>query len=218
VTHAIRRLALALAIIVALPSVGRADPFALEAGWLNSSLTFGGATFQDDGYDITAFSLYDQEIIAGCCASNLFFSASGGTLVSKTNNGGQTEWRYEGGGFVLKFGDDEPFFAAPIISLFISTTDALEPGADVFVTYQLAEGLFDAAFAALHGIPAHTGTGQMSEWLIVFDGDAETDVIRADDGGGNLFVNAPEVPEPALNLMLGVALTLVALRARRRRT
>jgi hypothetical protein len=45
---ALRRLSLAIALLTFLPTSGHAAAFAIGAGWLNSSLTFGGATYQDD--------------------------------------------------------------------------------------------------------------------------------------------------------------------------
>jgi hypothetical protein len=210
--HACPPLAIALVLLVTLPGVGRAAPFALEAGWLNSTLTFGGATFQDDGYDVGAVSVSDLEVVPpGCCTGNVFFNASGGALVSETSSGADTEWRYEGGTFAVRFGSDPAFFTAPIVSLVISTGDPVGPDASLTVRYELADGLFDAPFAALYGIPTHTGSGRVFESLRVFERDAETGVLRADDGGAVLEVDAAEVPEPALNLLLGLGLTATAL-------
>ena len=213
-----RRFVPALALLAFVPAAAHAAPVALSAGWLNSSLTFGGATYQDDGYDITALFVYDEEIIDSCCTEHVFFSAGGGSLVSVTTVGDETSWRYEGGTFSVRDENSvDPFFTAPVDSLDIKLFGTIEPDADILVTYQLGAGLFEAAFAALHGIPTKTGPGQMLERLLLLEGDAQSEELMAHDGGGNLEVEAPtDVPEPALSVLVGFGVA-AAVRARRMR-
>ena len=213
-----RQLALAFALLTLLPAAGRAAPLALEGGWLNSSLTFGGPTFEDRGYDINGLLLYGIDIAPCDCIEDVFFTAGGGSLVSKTSAAGQTVWRYEGGTFSLRFENSvDPFFTAPIASVEISVSEPVEPDAFLIVWYELGPGLFDAAFAALHGVPVQTGSGLMDESMILWEGDAQSTELLADEGGGNLSVNAPDVPEPALSVLVGLGLAAV-VRARSRKS
>ena len=201
-------------LMVVAGSAGAA-PLAIDAGWLNSRFVFGGATFSDEGYDVNAVDLYESRIVDACCP-DVFFTAGGGSLVSITSLPGETGYRYEGGTFTLRFeGGITPFFAAPIVSLDIRLFGPIEPGANILVDYQLGAGLFDAAFAALHGVPKETGPGSMFESLILWDGNAQSPELRADDGGGNLMVAAP-VPEPSLSVLtaLGVLAAIVSNRGR----
>ena len=145
---------LLLAALALLPASAAAAPLAIDAGWLNSNFVFGGPSFSDEGYDVNLVELYDVTIAEEGDPLDVFFGAGGGSLESVTALPGQTDYRYEGGTFFLQFeGDVMPFFTAPIESLDISVFGDIEPGAGITVTYALGPGLFDAALAALHGVP-----------------------------------------------------------------
>jgi hypothetical protein len=213
---ALRRLSLAIALLTFLPTSGHAAAFAIGAGWLNSSLTFGSATYQDDGYDIASLFIHDQEVISGCCGEHVLFSAGGGAFASKTTSPGHTVWTYTGGIFSVRVEGDAPFYTAPVDFVEIDVSGTIEPGADISVVYQLGDGSFHPAFAALYGIPVPTGPGRMFESLILLKGDERSAELVADDGGGNLEVEAA-VPEPALSLLMGLGV-LAACKARASRT
>ena len=55
----------------------------------------------------------------------------------------------------------------------------------------------------------------MLESLTLLEGGPQSAEITADDGGGDLFVEAP-VPEPSLSVLAGLGV-LAALRSRRRK-
>jgi hypothetical protein len=213
---ALRRLSFTIALLAFLPTSGSAAVLALGAGWLNSSLTFGGGTFQDDGYDITALFIYGDEIIAGCCEEHVLFSAGGGALASKTTSAGHTVWTYTAGTFLVRVEGEDPFYTAPVDTVEIDLFGTIEPGAGISVIYQLGHGSFDPTFAALHGVPVPTGPGLMFQSLSLLEGDGQSAELVAHDGGGNLDVEAT-VPEPSLVALLGFGV-LAACRANALRT
>jgi hypothetical protein len=215
-TRVARICGLAGVVLMVMVGSARAAPLALDGGWLNSNFVFGGATFQDEGYDVNAIDVYGVPI--DLCCGDVFFNAGGGSLVSITTPPGETNYRYEGGTFTVQFdGAVSPFFTAPILSLDIQLFGPIEPGANILVTYALGAGLFDAAFAALHGVPEQTGPGWMFESLRLWDGNAQSPELRADDGGGNLMIDA-SVPEPSLSVLAGLGLLALRLRSGARRS
>ena len=208
-----------------------AAPLALGIGFLNSTLTFGGPTFTDHGYDFSPVLLYGLDLgedWGAALGHETAFDASGGTLVQETpvvDAGGtliRTDYRYEGGTLRVTFALKHDVtgevrngsFIAPISSLLISADEPLEPGeSQVSALYELAGGAFDLAFASAFGIPRRTGPGFVDEQiLILLSGDHTSPELVADDGGGNVDIQAPAaVPETPQSVLAGLGVLAVLL-------
>jgi hypothetical protein len=213
------------------PLSATAAPLALGIGFLNSTLTFGGPSFTDHGYDFSPANLYGLDLTEDwgvTLGHETAFDASGGTLVQETpvfDAGGtliRTDYRYEGGTFRVTFALKHDVtgevrngsFIAPISSLLISADEPLAPGtSEVSAYYELGKGRFDAAFAHAFGIPRRTGPGYIDESiLILLSGDHTSPELVADNGGGNIEIQPPAaVPETPQSVLAGLGVLAVLL-------
>jgi hypothetical protein len=76
---------------------------------------------------------------------------------------------------------------------------------------------YDVNAIDVYGVPEQTGPGWMFESLRLWDGNAQSPELRADDGGGNLMIDAP-VPEPSLSVLAGLGVLALRLRSGARRS
>jgi hypothetical protein len=213
-------------LLTAAPA-SRAASF--DASFLNSNLTFAGATFDHYGYDLDLLFIdgvdYESEF------EDTEFTASGGVLVQTTpvldgsGNLIRTQYRYEGGTFSIDFRrpgfDHAGLFTAPIVSLLVSAGEPLNPYPDggesgVRPQYVLGPGAFDDAIANVLGIQKAAGAGRGDGSLLLLFGDHQSPELVADDGFMEFSADPAAIPEPSLSVLAGLGL-LAAVRLRRRR-
>ena len=224
---------LALVVLLLIPGTLSAAPLAIDAGFINSRLNYGGPAFFHEGYDLYRLSLSGLEVSDdwNVDESDTFFEASGGALVQHTlttdvgGNVVRSLYRYEGGLFRIDFslvhnasGNVRTgVFTAPIDWLEINASEP--PNSGGYMAYRLGPGLFDPAFAAAVGIIEKTGTAFVDAYLLNPDRDDHTSDDRfAEDGLTEMGVGPHvPVPEPALSALLATGATAVAgTRVRRR--
>jgi hypothetical protein len=216
-------------VVMLLTAATASRAASFDASFLNSNLTFAGATFEHYGYDIESLNIdgidYQSDF------EDTEFTASGGVLVQTTpvfdgiGNLVRTEYRYEGGTFTIDFRrpgfEAAGLFTAPIVSLLVSAGEPLNPYPDggesgVRPQYVLGPGAFDDAIANVLGIQKAAGAGSGDGSLLLLFGDHQSPELVADDGLMDFSADPAAIPEPSMSLLVGMGL-LAAVRSRRRR-
>jgi hypothetical protein len=216
-----------IVMVLAVAPPSRAASF--DASFLNSNLTFAGATFDHSGHDLYILNIDGIDYLADFLDTE--FTASGGALVQTTpvfDGSGtliRTEYRYEGGTLSIDFRRPgfvhAGLYTAPIVSLLVSAAEPLDPYFDggesgVLPQYVLGPGAFDDAIASVLGIQKAAGAGSGAGSLLLLFGDHQSPELVADDGLIDFSANPAAIPEPSLSVLAGLGL-LAALRSRGRR-
>jgi hypothetical protein len=218
-----RLLFLTLTLFVVAPRAAKAAPLSMSLLALNSEITFGGATFEHNGYDVFDLALNGIVVAAGSLTGTEF-TANGGSLAATTPGVDGTWYEYTGGvlDIDLRFTFHGSLytgtFLAPIVNLKVFAAEPLDPanGSNVVVYYDLGPGEFDDALANAFGMPSHTLSASADGDFILLEGDSSSPELVAHDGGISFDFRPAAVPEPSLSGLAGLGL-LAAIGSRRMR-